>query len=55
MTVSAAPLAELRRDFPIFATRVHGKPLVYLDSAATRQKAGSRRQCSMPSSRTTPR
>ena len=28
----------LRRDFPILATRVNGKPLVYLDNAATAQK-----------------
>lgn len=27
-----------RADFPILATRVHGKPLVYLDNAATTQK-----------------
>ena len=28
----------IRKDFPIFETRVHDKPLVYLDSAATSQK-----------------
>jgi cysteine desulfurase/selenocysteine lyase len=28
----------IRDDFPILAQRVHGKPLVYLDSAATSQK-----------------
>jgi cysteine desulfurase/selenocysteine lyase len=28
----------IRRDFPILSTTVHGKPLVYLDSAATSQK-----------------
>jgi cysteine desulfurase/selenocysteine lyase len=28
----------LRRDFPILREQVHGKPLVYLDSAATSQK-----------------
>ncbi len=28
----------LRRDFPILSRQVHGKPLVYLDSAATTQK-----------------
>jgi cysteine desulfurase/selenocysteine lyase len=28
----------LRDDFPILAERVHGKPLVYLDNAATTQK-----------------
>ena len=30
--------ATLRRDFPIFERKVRGKPLVYLDSAATSQK-----------------
>lgn len=29
---------EIRRDFPILAERIHGKPLVYLDSANTSQK-----------------
>lgn len=28
----------IRQDFPILATRVNGKPLVYLDNAATSQK-----------------
>ena len=28
----------IRRDFPILERRVHGKPLVYLDNAATTQK-----------------
>jgi cysteine desulfurase / selenocysteine lyase len=52
-TSAAAPLAEspsalasshsfdvesIRRDFPILDQQVHGKPLVYLDSAATSQK-----------------
>jgi cysteine desulfurase/selenocysteine lyase len=31
-------VASLRRDFPILETRVHGKPLVYLDNAASAQK-----------------
>lgn len=31
-------VARVRADFPILATRVHGKPLVYLDNAATTQK-----------------
>ncbi len=31
-------LEQLRRDFPILNQRMHGKPLVYLDSAATSQK-----------------
>ena len=29
---------QLRADFPILSRTVHGKPLVYLDSAATSQK-----------------
>jgi cysteine desulfurase / selenocysteine lyase len=28
----------LRKDFPIFETQVHGKPLIYLDSASSSQK-----------------
>jgi cysteine desulfurase/selenocysteine lyase len=31
-------VARVRSDFPILATTVHGKPLVYLDSAASAQK-----------------
>ncbi|HLN92965.1 MAG TPA: cysteine desulfurase [Thermoanaerobaculia bacterium] len=31
-------VAALRRDFPILARKIHGKPLVYLDNAATTQK-----------------
>ena len=41
MTVTAGPALDverLRRDFPILAQRVRGKPLVYLDNAATSQK-----------------
>jgi cysteine desulfurase/selenocysteine lyase len=35
----AATLAErVRGDFPILARRIHGKPLVYLDNAASAQK-----------------
>ncbi|NNK16485.1 MAG: aminotransferase class V-fold PLP-dependent enzyme, partial [Sulfitobacter sp.] len=29
---------EIRRDFPILSREVNGKPLVYLDNAATTQK-----------------
>jgi len=29
---------KLRRDFPILSQKIHGKPLVYLDNAATTQK-----------------
>jgi cysteine desulfurase/selenocysteine lyase len=39
--VSTAPgydLARVRSDFPILARPIHGKPLVYLDNAATTQK-----------------
>src|SRR5882724_4310436 len=31
-------VAAIRHDFPILARRVHDKPLVYLDNAATSQK-----------------
>jgi cysteine desulfurase/selenocysteine lyase len=31
-------VARVREDFPILQTRVHGRPLVYLDNAATSQK-----------------
>ena len=34
----ALDVDRLRRDFPILSRRVHGKPLVYLDNAATTQK-----------------
>ncbi len=43
-TVAAAParppldVVAVRRDFPILARTVHGRPLVYLDNAATTQK-----------------
>jgi cysteine desulfurase/selenocysteine lyase len=35
---AAMDLERIRKDFPILASRVHGKPLVYLDNAATTQK-----------------
>src|SRR5262249_15897281 len=35
----AYDLETVRRDFPILASRVHGHPLVYLDTAASAQKA----------------
>lgn len=41
MTVTSAPALDverLRRDFPVLQRTLHGKPLVYLDSAATSQK-----------------
>ena len=31
-------VARIRRDFPVLSRQVHGKPLVYLDNAATSQK-----------------
>jgi len=31
-------VGRIRKDFPILSTRMHGKPLVYLDNAATTQK-----------------
>ena len=31
-------IEKLRKDFPILDVKVHGKPLVYLDNAATSQK-----------------
>lgn len=36
--MSAFDVAALRRDFPILARQVHGRPLIYLDNAATSQK-----------------
>jgi len=38
MTVSLLDPYALRPDFPILSQTVHGKPLVYLDNAATSQK-----------------
>ncbi|MBI3015804.1 MAG: aminotransferase class V-fold PLP-dependent enzyme, partial [Candidatus Tectomicrobia bacterium] len=35
---SGFDVENIRRDFPILARKVHGKPLVYLDNAATTQK-----------------
>jgi cysteine desulfurase/selenocysteine lyase len=35
---SAFDVQRIREDFPILKQRVHGKPLVYLDNAATTQK-----------------
>ena len=31
-------MIEVRKDFPILSRQVHGKPLIYLDNAATTQK-----------------
>ncbi len=43
MTATAAPITpvdpeKVRPDFPILTREIHGRPLVYLDSAATSQK-----------------
>ncbi len=35
---STIDIEKIRRDFPILSQTVHGKPLVYLDNAATTQK-----------------
>jgi len=35
---AGSDLTALRADFPILSQKVHGKPLVYLDNAATTQK-----------------
>jgi cysteine desulfurase/selenocysteine lyase len=37
-SVPAFDVHRIRRDFPILHQQVHGKPLVYLDNAATTQK-----------------
>jgi cysteine desulfurase / selenocysteine lyase len=45
VTATAASLprtpSEIRADFPVLARRVNGKPLVYVDNAATSQKPAS--------------
>lgn len=38
VSASAFNVYEIRKDFPILQTEVHGKPLVYLDNAASTQK-----------------
>ena len=35
---TAAPLVDVRADFPVLAREEHGRPIAYLDSAATSQK-----------------
>jgi cysteine desulfurase/selenocysteine lyase len=37
-TQSQLPLGDIRADFPILARQIDGRPIVYLDSAATSQK-----------------
>ncbi len=41
MSAGAFDVNKIRADFPILARQVHGKPLVYLDSAASAQKPQS--------------
>jgi cysteine desulfurase/selenocysteine lyase len=36
--IDTFPVEKIRRDFPILSSRVYGKPLVYLDNAASTQK-----------------
>ena len=38
MSFSPAEIAKIRADFPILSREVRGKPLIYLDNAATTQK-----------------
>lgn len=38
VSASRYDVEKIRRDFPILQLKVHGKPLVYLDNAATSQK-----------------
>ena len=40
LAVSPAPydLEAIRADFPILKTKVHGKPLIYLDNGVSAQK-----------------
>ena len=38
VTNGAYDVARIREDFPILSTQVYGKPLVYLDNAASAQK-----------------
>jgi selenocysteine lyase/cysteine desulfurase len=37
-TAPAYDLARVRADFPILGREIHGRPLVYLDNAASAQK-----------------
>lgn len=38
ITEHALDIEKIRKDFPILQTKVYGKPLIYLDNAATTQK-----------------
>ena len=37
-TESILNIEKIRNDFPLLQTKVYGKPLIYLDNAATTQK-----------------
>ena len=37
-SATSLDVTAIRKDFPILASQVHGKPLIYLDNAATSQK-----------------
>src|SRR5438552_6309519 len=39
--VTPFDVEQIREDFPVLKQRIHGKPLVYLDNAATSQKPQS--------------
>ena len=43
-------VAAIRADFPILSQKVHGKPLVYLDSGASAQKPSALMPKNMPTS-----
>ena len=36
--IQVKTISEIRADFPILATKVYGKPLIYFDNGATTQK-----------------
>src|SRR5215213_5574792 len=36
--VTGLDIARIRKDFPVLSRKVHGRPLIYLDSASTSQK-----------------
>ena len=38
LETSMFDVESIRRDFPILQRKVHGKPLIWLDNAATTQK-----------------
>ena len=40
-TEAGLDVERIREDFPVLKQKIHGKPLVYLDNAATSQKPKS--------------